>query len=127
MTQEANATRSGTPAAGDLLPAGGAIGRQGRPQAGGAELRRGEAPGAVPAGGQAAPPRPGAVSLSPQGASQRHLRRRLHDAVPFAFRVWRAYGYIVYTLKANGTLGSADFRGFTRQAVGSRARYPRRL
>ena len=25
------------------------------------------------------------------------------ELVLFAFRVWRAYGYVVYTLKANGT------------------------
>ena len=36
---------------------------QGCPPAGGFELRRGEAPGAVPSGGPAAPPRPGAVPL----------------------------------------------------------------
>ena len=31
--------------------------------------------------------------------------------VPFAFRVWRAYGYIGYTLKANGTLERATKGG----------------
>ena len=30
------------------------------------------------------------------------------NRVPFAFRVWRAYGYIVYTLKANGTRAGAE-------------------
>ena len=47
--------RAGAAALGDLLPRGGARSRQGRPQTGGHQLRCGEAPGAVPAGRQAAP------------------------------------------------------------------------
>ncbi len=46
---------SGAPAAGDLLPAGGGCGGEGCHQVGGAELRRGEASGAVPVGRTAAP------------------------------------------------------------------------
>ena len=46
---------------------------------GGFELRRGEASGALPAGGQASPPRPGALSLPAPGAGQHHFRRGLHD------------------------------------------------
>ena len=54
---------------------GGAIRRPGRQPTGGDQLRRGEAPGAVPAGRQAAPAGPGAVSLRAAGAGERHLRR----------------------------------------------------
>ena len=43
------------------------------------ELRRGEASGALPAGGPAAPPRPGTLSLLAPGAGQHHFRRGLHD------------------------------------------------
>ena len=46
---------------------------------GGFELRRGEASGALPAGGPAAPPRPGTLSLPAPGAGQHHFRRGLHD------------------------------------------------
>ena len=54
---------------------GGAIRRPGRQSAEGDQLRRGEAPGAVPAGRQAAPAGPGAVSPRAAGAGERHLRR----------------------------------------------------
>ena len=47
---------------------------------GGFELRCGEAPGAMPAGGPAAPSRPGAVSLSAQGEGQHHIDTRLYDS-----------------------------------------------
>ena len=46
---------------------------------GGFELRRGEASGALPAGGPAAPPRPGALPLPAPSAGQHHFRRGLHD------------------------------------------------
>ena len=71
--------RAGTPIAGDILPAGCGCGSQGRHPAGSRQLRRGEAPGIVPAGGTAATPRPGAVSLPAQGQGRHHLRQRLHD------------------------------------------------
>ena len=35
--------------------------------------------GAVPTGGTAAPPRPGALSLPAQGQGRHHLRQGLHD------------------------------------------------
>ena len=47
---------------------------------GGFELRCGEASGAMPAGGPAAPCRPGAVSLPAQGEGQRHIDTRLYDS-----------------------------------------------
>ena len=47
---------------------------------GGFELRCGEALGAVPAGGPAAPPRPGAAPLPAQGEGQRHIDTRLYDS-----------------------------------------------
>ena len=50
----------------------------GLPPSGGAELRRGEAPGALPAGGTAAPAGPGSVPLPAQGEREHHLRRGLH-------------------------------------------------
>ena len=53
--------------------------RFGMPFGWGFELRRGEASGALPAGRQAAPPRPGALSLPAPGAGQHHFRRGLHD------------------------------------------------
>ena len=71
---------AGAEAVGDLLPAGGAFSRPGFPSARGAELRRGEAPGAVPAGGQAAPPGLGAVSLPAQGQGRRHVRQGLYES-----------------------------------------------
>ena len=49
--------------------------RFGCPPVGGFELRRGEASGALPAGGTAAPPRPGALSIPAPGAGQHHFRR----------------------------------------------------
>ena len=45
----------------------------------GAQLRRGKAPGAVPAGGSAAQAGPGTVSLPAAGEGRRYLRRGLHD------------------------------------------------
>ena len=57
----------------------GAIGGAGRHPAVGAELRRREAPGAVPAGGTAPKAGPGAVSLSAPGAGQHDIRRGLHE------------------------------------------------
>ena len=45
----------------------------------GHQLRRGEAPGAVPAGGTAAQAGPGAVSLPAQGEDQQHVHQGLHD------------------------------------------------
>ena len=47
---------------------------------GGFELRCGEASGAMPAGGPAAPSRPGAVSLPAQGEGQHHIETRLYDS-----------------------------------------------
>ena len=44
----------------------------------GAEFRRGEAPGAVPIGGTAAPPRPGTVSLPAPGEGEHHIGQGLH-------------------------------------------------
>ena len=78
-TQGQTGVCTGAQAAGDLLPAGSARSRQGRHQAGGAELRRGEAPGAVPAGGTSAKAGSGAVPLPAQGQGQHHVRRGLHD------------------------------------------------
>ena len=49
------------------------------PPPGSSQLRCGKAPGDVPAGGTASPPRPGALPLPAQGAGQHHLRGRLHD------------------------------------------------
>ena len=71
--------RAGAQAAGDFLPAGGGGGDKGRHSAGSHQLRCREAPGAVPAGGTAAPPRPGVVPLPAPGAGQHHLRWGLHD------------------------------------------------
>ena len=70
---------AGAEALGDLFPAGGAFSRQGLPSARGAELRRGEAPGAVPAGGQAAPAGSGVVSLHAKGQGEHHLHQGLHE------------------------------------------------
>ena len=78
-TARQTGVRPGAPAAGDLLPAGGGRGGEGCHQAGGVELRRGEASGAVPAGRTAAPPGPGALSLPATSASQYHVRQGLHD------------------------------------------------
>ena len=64
---------------GDLLPAGSGCGGEGCHQAGGSELRRGEASGAVPAGRTAAQAGPGALSLPATSASQHHVRQGLHD------------------------------------------------
>ena len=72
--------RPGAETPGELQAGRGAFSRQRGPPAGGSELRRGEAPGAVPPGGAAAPTGLGTVPLSPQGEGQRHLRRGLHDA-----------------------------------------------
>ena len=55
-----------------------ALSPQGRSPAGGAEFRRGEAPGAVPIGGTAAPPRPGTVSLPAPGEGEHHIGQGLH-------------------------------------------------
>ena len=55
-----------------------ALSPQGRSPAGGAEFQRGEAPGAVPIGGTAAPPRPGTVSLPAPGEGEHHIGQGLH-------------------------------------------------
>ena len=52
---------------------------KGRPPAGGPQLRRRETPGAVPAGGAAAPAGSGALSLPATSPGERHVRRGLHD------------------------------------------------
>ena len=67
--------RAGAPSAGDLLPAGGGCSGKGRPPAGGHQLRRRETPGAVPAGGAAAPAGSGALSLPATSPGERHVRR----------------------------------------------------
>ena len=54
-TEGQKGVRAGAEAAGDLLPAGSGCGGQGRHQAGCAQLRRGEASGAVPVGRTAVP------------------------------------------------------------------------
>ena len=51
----------------------------GRHQAGGRQLRRGEASGLVPAGGTAATTGPGAIPLPAQSQGQHHVSQRLHD------------------------------------------------
>ncbi len=65
--------------AGEIQPGRSAIGGERCPPAGGPELRCGEAPGALPAGGTAAPPRPGALSLPAPGEREHHIGRGLHD------------------------------------------------
>ena len=58
-----------------LLPAGGGCSGKGRPPVGSHQLRCRETPGAVPAGGAAAPAGPGAVSLPAPGPGEHHIRR----------------------------------------------------
>ena len=70
--------RPGAPVAGKLQAGRGVRRSAGLPPSGGAELRRREAPSAVPAGRTAAPARPGSVPLPAQGESEHHLRRGLH-------------------------------------------------
>ena len=70
--------RPGAPVAGKLQAGRGARRSAGLPPSGGAELRRREAPGALPAGGTAAPAGPGSVPLPAQGEREHHLRRGLH-------------------------------------------------
>ena len=71
--------RPGTAAIRAFFAWGGPRRGSGCPPVGGFELRRGEASGALPAGGPAAPPRPGTLSLPAPGAGQHHFRRGLHD------------------------------------------------
>ena len=71
--------RPGAPVAGKLQAGRGARRSAGLPPSGGFELRRREAPGALPAGGTAAPAGPGSVPLPAPGAGQHDVRRGLHD------------------------------------------------
>ena len=71
--------RAGAQAAGDLLPAGSARSGERCHPPWGAELRRRQAPGAVPAGGAAAQAGSGALSLPAPGPGEHHVRRGLHD------------------------------------------------
>ena len=64
----------------DLLQAGSARSGNRRPPSGGHQLRCGEAPGAVPAGGTVAPAGPGTVSLPAQGEGEHHVCTRLYDS-----------------------------------------------
>ena len=73
--------RAGAQALGNLLPRRGVCRSEGRSPAGCAELRRRQAPGAVPVGGTAATPRPGTLSLPAQSEGQHHLRQGLHEPV----------------------------------------------
>ena len=70
--------RPGAPVARKLQAGRGARRSAGRPPSGGVELRRREAPGALPSGGTAAPAGPGAVPLPAQGEREHHLSRGLH-------------------------------------------------
>ena len=70
--------RPGAPAIRAFFAWGGPRRGSGCPPVGGFELRRGEASGALPAGGQAAPPRPGALSLPAPGEGEHHIGQGLH-------------------------------------------------
>ena len=71
--------RAGAAAAGELLPSGGPPRRQGRPPAGRHQLRRREAPAAVPHGRQPTSARSGPLSLPAPGEREDHPRHGLHE------------------------------------------------